>query len=85
MTARSSPHYAAVVRAKLARTRDRRLKLREQIHVTHYQIIRQRHEIAEHCRDINPYLNAYASALRDEPKTEEQKATRWGRIWGRRD
>lgn len=25
------------------------------------------------------------SALVDEPKTEEQKASRWARIWGRRE
>lgn len=86
MTARSSPHHAAVVRARVRRRGDKhkanRATLRKlQALQWELEAYRRRED------NMRLYLQSYpppGSALRDEPKTEAQKASRWRKIWGAR-
>ena len=74
MTAKRSPHHAAVERARVLRQAEAH---------------RRRQKIAAELRYWEIYtetlgLRYPSAALIDPPKTEEEKTARWARIWGRR-
>lgn len=108
MTARTSPHYAAVRRAQVARAGAAHHEEREQLKRAERHLAELEAQLADLVERArwrydpfglanswpyrtpadNPAIHVpppgYRS-LRDEPNTEEQKLTRWQRIWGKRD
>lgn len=85
MTARSSPHHAAVVRAQVRRKGAKHRRLARSHHANNRDSF---HPPAVPSDDpglafrIAEGRAAAARFLRDPPKTEEQKASRWRKIWG---